>query len=67
MNELSFDIPATPENKKAMEELKKLSADYPMTVYGDYDGTEPKPIANIERHPDCPVDVYNAFINSLLR
>lgn len=63
---LSFEIPQTPENEKAFEQLKQMSLDAPTTLYADYDDKGVKPICNIQRHPDCPKEIYEAFIKSIL-
>ena len=68
MSNISFDIPNTPQNQAAFEELRRLSENEPATIYADYDDSgETKPICNVERHPDCPVEIYNAFLKSLLQ
>lgn len=66
IDELNFDIPATPENKKAFDELKKHWLDTPCTLYGTYENGDIFPIMNIEKHPDCPEGWYEMMLKRFL-
>lgn len=65
-DELSFNIPATPENKKAMEELRKQFMDAPCTLYGTDKNGDIIAIMNIEKHPDCPEGWYDMMLEHIL-
>lgn len=66
MDELSFEIPNTPENKAAMEELKKQCSEMPGTIYGQDGNGNMFPIMNITKHPDCPDGWYEAMVRRFL-
>ncbi len=67
MVDLEFNIPATPENKAAFEELKKLGDTFPLTVYVGVDSTQPVPVMNISKHPDCPNDdLYEELLKRII-
>ena len=59
IQEVTFDIPQTPENLAAMEEIKHQAASGSFTIYRTSgDGKKLLPVAKITKHPDCPDDVY---------
>lgn len=64
--ELSFEIPSDEGVKKALEKLlfdsKGVSTIYIQKVNGEL-----FPVANVERHPDCPKHIYEAWIRSLIQ
>ena len=66
MKNIEMDIPATPENQKAFEELKKMATEGEMVLYGKVDG-EYFPIANLSRHPACPQNVFDNFLSKLVQ
>lgn len=65
-HELSFEITSEGGAKEALEELlfdsKGVSTIYIKKVNGDL-----FPVANVERHPDCPKHIYEAWIRSLVQ
>lgn len=65
-NEISFEIPNTPENVRAFEELRKESEKYPFTLYAEDGSGNIVPIADITKHPDCPSELFQAFLQSML-
>ena len=62
MSEITFEIPQTPENLRAMEQLKKQFFDAPCTLYAEYKDGNIFPVANISKHPDCPDGLYENMI-----
>jgi hypothetical protein len=62
-NEISFDIPNTPGNKAAFEEL--MATDGVETIYIEKQNGELFPVARVERHPDCPKVIYEAWKRTL--
>lgn len=62
-NEVSFDINV--ENKEKLMEL--FAQDGVETIYIEKVNGELFPVANIERHPDCPKHIYEAWKRSLLQ
>lgn len=56
--ELSFEITSDGGAKKALEEC---------TIYIKKVNGELFPVANVERHPDCPKHIYEAWIRSLVQ
>lgn len=57
----TFDI-----QEKDLDKFKELFAtDGVETVYGEKINGGLFPIANIERHPDCPKDIYEAWKREL--
>ena len=62
-NEVSFDINV--ENKEKLMEL--FAQDGVETIYIEKVNGELFPVANIERHPDCPKHIYEAWIRSLVQ
>lgn len=62
-NEISFDIPNTPENKAAFEEL--MATDGVETIYIEKQNGELFPVARAERHPDCPKVIYETWKRTL--
>ena len=62
-NEISFDIPNTPGNKGAFEEL--MATDGVDTIYIEKQNGELFPVARVERHPDCPKVIYEAWKRTL--
>ena len=65
-NTMSFEIPNTPENKKAFEELKKKFDGDPCTLYGVNKKGEAFPVMNITKHPDCPEGWYEDMMRRFL-
>jgi hypothetical protein len=63
--ELSFEITSDGGVKKALEEL--FYSDGVRTIYIEKDNGELFPVANVERHPDCPKHIYEAWIRSLIQ
>ena len=57
----SFDISV--ENKEKLMEL--LTTDGVETIYIEKANGDLFPVANMERHPDCPKDIYEAWKRSL--
>lgn len=66
IDELSFEIPDTPENKAAFEELKKQIADTPATLYAEDKDGNVFPVMNVTRHPDCPDGWYDEILKRFL-
>lgn len=66
MDNLSFNIPDTPENRKAFEELKKESEKELFTLYGENAQGEVFPVANFTKHPDCPDGWFEHTLKTLL-
>ena len=62
-NELSFDVNV--ENKEKLMEL--FAQDGVETIYIEKVNGELFPVANIERHPDCPKHIYEAWKRSLVQ
>lgn len=63
--ELSFEITPDGGAKKALEEL--FDSDGVWTIYIEKANGELFPVANVERHPDCPKHIYEAWIRSLIQ
>ena len=63
--ELSFEITSDGGAKKALEEL--FASDGVKTIYIEKVNGELFPVANVERHPDCPKHIYEAWIRSLVQ
>ena len=63
--ELSFEITSDGGVKKALEEL--FDSDGVRTIYIEKVNGELFPVANVERHPDCPKHIYEAWIRSLIQ
>lgn len=63
--ELSFEITSDEGVKKALEEL--FDSDGVKTIYIEKANGELFPVANVERHPDCPKHIYEAWIRSLIQ
>ena len=61
--ELSFEIKSDEGVRKALEEL--FSDEGVETIYIEKVNGDLFPVANIERHPDCPKDIYEAWKRSL--
>lgn len=61
--DFSFDISS--ENKEKLMEL--FATDGVETIYIEKVNGELFPVANIERHPDCPKHIYEAWKRSLLK
>ena len=66
MCDISFEIPDTPENRKAMEEMKKEFMDGPCTLYGEDERGQVFPVMNITKHPDCPEGWYEDMLKRFL-
>ena len=64
--ELSFEITSDGGVKKALEELLFDSPGV-STIYIKKVNGELFPVAKVERHPDCPKHIYEAFIRSLIQ
>ena len=62
-NEITFEIKG--DFQKLHEEL--MDIDGVETIYIEKQNGELCPVANIERHPDCPKHIYEALIMSLLQ
>lgn len=65
MSEISFEIPKTPENVRAMEQLKQQFFDAPCALYAEDKDGNLFPVANISKHPDCPEGWYEKMIKRL--
>lgn len=61
---LSFSFDISTENKEKLMEL--LAPDGVETIYIEKVNGELFPVANIERHPDCPKHIYEAWKRSIL-
>lgn len=61
---LSFSFDISTENKDKLMEL--LATDGVETIYIEKVNGELFPVANIERHPDCPKHIYDAWKRSIL-
>lgn len=66
-HDFSFEIPRTPENKAALEKIKKEFLSGPMTIYADCGTDGVIPICDVSRHEDCPPEIYEAFIKYITR
>ena len=66
MSELNFEIPNTPENVRAAEQLKQQFSDAPCTLYGIDEKGNAFPVMNVVKHPDCPDGWYEAVIKRFL-
>lgn len=62
----SFEIPATPDNKEALRKLRDMCMGGEATLYVESVDGSVRPVANISRHPECPVPVYEAFVRRLV-
>ena len=58
---MKIEFKSDPETCKA---LKKLAEEGDPTIYGVMDG-ELIPIATFEKHPDCPMEIFDAFIKAI--
>lgn len=47
--------------------MELLAQDGVETIYIEKVNGELFPVANIERHPDCPKHIYEAWVKSLLQ
>lgn len=65
IQELSFEINSDGGAKKALEEL--FTDDGVRTIYIEKQNGDLFPVANVERHPDCPKHIYEAWVKSLLQ
>ena len=63
--DLSFSFDISTENKEKLMEL--LATDGVETIYIEKTNGDLFPVANIERHPDCPKYIYEAWKRSLLQ
>lgn len=63
--EISFEISSDCGAKKALEEL--FNSEGVSTIYIEKVNGKLFPVANIERHPDCPKHIYEAWIKSLVQ
>ena len=65
---MTFDIPQTPENLAALEQLRAEIASTPLTIYAGVDAEgNPVPVANISKHPDCPEGLYEKVLDKISR
>ena len=62
-NEFSFNVNV--ENKEKLMEL--FAQDGVETIYIEKVNGELFPVANVERHPDCPKHIYEAWKRSLIQ
>ena len=62
-NEITFEV------KGDFRELHEalMATDGVETIYIEKQNGELLPVANIERHPDCPEHIYEALIRSILK
>ena len=51
--------------KKALEDL--FRSEGTSTIYIEKVNGELFPVANVERHPDCPKHIYEAWIKSMIQ
>lgn len=65
MSEISFEIPKTPENVRAMEQLKQRFFTETCTLYAQDEDGNTFPVMNISKHPDCPAGWYEEIIKRL--
>ena len=63
-NSIEFSFDLSEENRKALEETI-MAADGVETIYIEKYNGDMFPVANIERHPDCPKPIYEAWKRSL--
>lgn len=63
--ELSFEIKSDEGVRKALEEL--FADEGVRTIYIEKQNGDLLPVANVERHPDCPKHIYEAWIRSLVQ
>ena len=63
--EFSFEIASDGGVKKALEDL--FGSEGTSTIYIEKVNGDLFPVANVERHPDCPKHIYEAWINSLVQ
>ena len=63
--DISFSFDISTENKDNLMEL--FATDGVETIYIEKVNGELFPVANIERHPDCPKPIYEAWKRSLLQ
>lgn len=63
--ELSFEITSDGGAKKALKEL--FDSEGVSTIYIEKQNGDLFPVANVERHPDCPKHIYEAWIKSLVQ
>lgn len=67
MFEISFEIPQTPENRKALDELKKTSEQMsPVTLYGQDTQGKVFPIMTITKDPKCPPGWYESVMRTIM-
>ena len=62
-NEITFEVKG--DFQKLRDEL--MATDGVETIYIERQNGELFPVANIERHPDCPKHIYEALKRSLLK
>ena len=65
-NSIEIEIPDTPENRKAWEQLRKETLEGELVMYGKV-GDNYIPIANFSRHPQCPKELFDRFINKIVQ
>ncbi|MBR3286945.1 MAG: hypothetical protein IKI72_03900 [Bacteroidales bacterium] len=61
---MTFEIQATPEIRKAIENLLMDAEDAPFVLYGKDKCGGMHPIANLTKHPDCPDGWFDEIIES---
>ena len=62
---MTFEIKSDEGVRKALEEL--FNSEGVRTIYIEKVNGELFPVANVERHPDCPKHIYEAWIRSLVQ
>ena len=62
---MTFEIKSDEGVRKALEEL--FNSEGASTIYIEKVNGELFPVANVERHPDCPKHIYEAWIRSLVQ
>lgn len=64
MNDITFEIPNTPENRAAFDELRKQCQEG--TIYCKMKDGTLVPVMNVTKHPDCPDDLYHETLKKIL-
>ena len=63
-HEISFEITSPPEEvKRTIEQW--MAEDGVETIYAERPDGELFPVARMERHPDCPKAIYEAWKRSM--
>lgn len=66
MENISFTIPNTPDNRKAINELVKQAENHSYTLYVEDSAGDVIPVADITKHPDCPLGLYYEILRKLI-